>query len=190
MKKILVVDDIQENLDTAKTFFSTVADFEFVYAMNRRDAEKYLDDVYAVITDGSFPTNSEVEFVDVDFNHFANRTDCFIDESTGKIAYKENIVQANGLWVLFKTILSGKPAIMLREHGGVYMLLVNEKDHSHLRDVLIRISENPTAGDYVSFWRYAHFEGTKYTLDGLISYMKKTDVSAWSLAWKRLQEQF
>lgn len=190
MKTILVVDDIQANLDTAKSYFSTINDYNFVYASNRRDAEKFLGDAYAVITDGSFPTNSEVKFIDVDYNHSIDGKNCYIDKSTGETAWEENIVVANGYWVLFKAVLSGKPAIMLREHGGIYMLLVNENNHNHLGSILNRITTEPTGDDYVSFWRYAHFEGTKYTRDNILRGRTKTQTSSWELAWKRLQEQF
>ena len=55
MKKILIVEDTQANLDAAKAFFSTISDFEFVFAANRKEAEEFLSSVDAVITDRSMP---------------------------------------------------------------------------------------------------------------------------------------
>ena len=123
MKKILIVEDTQENMDAAKAFFSTIKDFEFVYATNRKEAEDLLESVDAVITDRQIPyvsgenVNSYAEDLlsemkedlSDDFDRYALK---FLQQRQGyalmAIAYSVNV-----------------PVIMASEHGILMALVVN-----------------------------------------------------------------
>lgn len=186
MKKILIVDDTQANLDAAKAFFSTISGYEFLYATNRKDAERYLEEVYAVITDRQMPSKAEIEFLD-----------CNISEHQSFIA--KNVSEANGYHLLYTVYLSGKPVVMATEHSALAICLSNitvptekqykgdPKDFS-LEALLLLINENPTFDSYQSLYRYGNFGGVKNL--GWNEGILKTQERAWKIIWEELIKQF
>lgn len=189
MKKILFIDDTKENLDAAKAFFSTIPGFEFVYATNRQEAEKHLEEVYAVITDRSLPY-SETSLIGCDFP----------DNEKEDVEY--NYVQTNGYYLLLKALSMGKPAIMASDHGGMIILegkLVpsTQIENFSLEATLQRMSVKPTYEDVCSFFYHANNEATHAVRleDTRKSYgaernIFKTEDKAWVLVWEELQKQF
>jgi hypothetical protein len=178
MKKILIVDDTQANLDAAKTFFSTIPGYKFVYAISRKDAEVLLTDAYAVITDRSIPW-SDLE----QFN--------FLSEGVNKILLQE-YAKVNGDYVLIMAKLMNKPAIMATDHGKFGLMVLKSveefKKDTKLLEILSQMSTNPTPDLYWSFQR------NKTVSQGISvkwhEGMSKTYSKAWSLAWEELQKQF
>ena len=189
MKKILIIDDTQVNLDTAKSFFSKISGYEFLYATNRKDAEKYLEEAYAVITDRSLPY-SETSLIGCDFP----------EDKKGRV--ENNYIQANGHHLLLKALLSGKPAIMASEHGGLMILNGSvapstKMENFSLEETLQRISTEPTYEDIGNLWTYGNFEGTHIVRKeetmkawGAPKDIVKTEEIAWKMTWEELQKQF
>ncbi len=193
--KVLIVEDTQVNLDAAKAFFSTITDYEFVYATNRKDAEKLLEDVYAVITDRSLPSNGEVKFLDCE------------TPNDGKQYFVENIVGANGYHIMYMAHFLGKPVIMASQHGErgplglmrpriVEVLLERQttdwsestlKDFS-LEKLLMEVDQSPSADLYHQLWQYGNFGGVNFL--GWRDGIQKTQEVAWKCTWEKLREQF
>ncbi len=178
MKKILIVDDTQANLDAAKAFFETVSGFEFVFATNKEDAEVALAEVDALITDRDLP-------------YF-----------TGD---KQEHDVENGYMLGILAKLQGKPVLMLTEHG---QLMVSEVNTSHedfkiaeeavqklagLRGVKSCAKHGEQEGVDVKTYicklmDVTHRGNTIYKFDNING--TKKDKSAWQIAWERLQKQF
>ena len=89
MKKILIVDDTPENLKAAKDFFSQNKEYEFLYAVNRSEAENLLPECDALITDLQMPFDSE----------------------------SKGINGLNGQLLELEAYHMGKPSIALSQHG-------------------------------------------------------------------------
>lgn len=193
MKKILIVDDTQANLDAAKAFFSTISGYEFIYATNRKDAEVLLPEAYAVITDRSLPSNTDVEFLD-----------CEIPEDKMGLV-KVCFVQANGYHIFYSAHLAGKPVVMAMEHGSFGMSLpkitpINELSENQTSDwdfdpkdfsmekLLLEIDTNPSLELYDRLWSYGNFGGARHL--GWKEDLLKTNTEAWKMAWEELQKQF
>lgn len=106
--KILVVEDTPKNLDTAKAFFSTITDHEFVYATNCVDAATLLDEVDAVITDQSIPYSATQEL--------------------GYTHQIENNVRLGQVWhgnfIALKAMKQTKSAIVISQHGEGILLIM------------------------------------------------------------------
>lgn len=100
MRKILIVEDTQANLDAAKAFFSTISGFEFVYATNRKEAEEKIKEADAIITDRSMPFD-------------------------GVPQYNQIAAEANGYLVAANAKKENKPVILLTEHGRLGIGTVN-----------------------------------------------------------------
>lgn len=189
MRKILIIDDTQANLNVAKAFFATIPGFEFVYVTNRAEAEKHLEEAYAVITDRSLPY-SETSLIGCDF------------PEDNKSWVERNYIKANGHYLLLKALLSGKPAIMASEHGGLMILNGSvspstRMENFSLEQTLQRISTEPIYKDIVNLWEYGNFEGThivrkKETMiaHGAPKDIVKTEEIAWQMVWEELQKQF
>jgi hypothetical protein len=189
MKKILVIDDTQANLDTAKAFFSTIPNFEFVYVTDRQEAEKHFEEAYAVITDRSLPY-SATSLIGCDFP----------EEETEDV--EALTIKANGYFLLLKALLLGKPAIMASEHGG--LMIMNgttapskQIENFSLEETLQRISTEPTYEDMDKLWTYGNHEGTHITRKeetmkawGAPQNILKTEEVAWRMVWEELQKQF
>ncbi len=175
MKKILVVDDTQVNLDAAKAFFSTITDFEFVYATNRKDAAGLLEEVDALITDRSLPwTQSEL------FN-------CKMPKNIDEI-FIDIYLQHNGMYLLMKACLLNKPAILATDHGSFdLMYLRNEsgcREDASLHELMLQMEKNATNNTYWEFGRHP-----RTTQDFSVQRHKdlsKVDSNAWQLAWEEL----
>lgn len=186
MKKILIIDDTQANLDAAKLFFSKISSYEFLYATNRKDAEKYLEEAYAVITDRQMPSKANVELLD-----------CDIPEE--KMTIAKNVSEANGYHLLYTVYLSGKPVVMATEHSALAICLPNitvptekqykgdPKDFS-LEALLLLINENPNFDSYHSLYRYGNFGGVKNL--GWNEGVLKTQERAWKMIWEELIKLF
>lgn len=196
MKKILVVEDTLENLEVAKLFFSKVVGFEFIYATNREEAEKCIDEVYAVITDRSIPMTTDANFIDCELTP----EDC----PFGEQEVIDYIKMANGFYILYKSYFEKKPVIMISDHGNLILVwpaivespttncssktklsFSNSSTADVLQDILFNIKNNPSAWAYKDLCIYGNRIGRSE-----LCYCTKTEVEAWEIAWKRLQEQF
>lgn len=179
MKRILIVEDTQENLDAAKAFFKTVSGFDFVYTTNKEDAEAELAKADALITDRNLPYfNGDVEDYTVE----------------------------NGYMLGILAKLQGKPVVMLTEHG---QLMVSEvkADHENFKIAEEAVQKLSGLKGVSSLARHGKQEGvdvckyiwqlmgvthtgknTIYNFDNLVG--TKKDPTAWQIAWERLQKQF
>lgn len=179
MKKILIVEDTQANLDAAKAFFETISGFEFIFATNKEDAEVALAEADALITDRDLPyfTGDNQEY---------------------------DIENGYMLGVLAK--MQGKPVLMLTEHGE---LMISEVNASHENFMIAEEAVQNLAGlkgvkscakhgEQEGVYVKAHIgklidvthrgSGTIYSFDHING--SKKDKSAWQIAWERLQKQF
>jgi len=102
MKKILVVEDTLENMEVAKIFFSKINDFVFIFCANRKEAQQYLREVDAVITDRDMPFESR--------------------EKEGSYTPVEGCILA----IQAKNL--EKDVVIISEHGTLQIGIVDEKD--------------------------------------------------------------
>lgn len=178
--KVLIVEDTQVNLDAAKAFFSTITDYEFVYATNRKDAEKLLEDVYAVITDRSLPSHPDINFLE--FN--ASELECPGDA--------ELFPQANGNWIANKAFLMKKPCVMATQHGSLFIFFPKidlhecQKSYAPVEQLVINLLENPSNDSYSKLMGFGVHGKGAYRVDGVT----KSTVEGWDIAWRELQKQF
>ncbi len=179
MRKILVVDDTESNLAAAREFFSKVEGYEFVYATNRKDAEVFLEDAYAIITDRSIPSNAEVELFD-----------CEIPEE--EVEMTNAIIQTNGYYLLLRAFLLGKPAVMAAEHGKLGILFADpDQETEILKALLDNIARAPSFEHYLAlFVSQQDGRRTDITRDGWQEGVFKTQPSAWAKIWTELQQKF
>ena len=164
MKKILIVDDIKTNLDVAKLFFSKIPGFEFLFAVNRKEAEELLKISDALITDGSFPYENEEDF----------------DGAQG----------LNGYYLLLLASSQTKPAILLSDHGEqFYSRIARSKESS--QDIIDQYPNfnpfNPTQQE--QFWNIARNSEIIFQLPTKYDATKK-DSSGWKYGWEEIQKQF
>lgn len=163
--KVLVIDDKQENLDAAREFFSKIPVFEFLFAMNRKEAEELLKVSDAVITDGSFPYETEENF--------------------------NNSHGLNGHYVLLLASSQNKPAILLSDHGEqFYSNIANNQEVSKRT-----IEKQFTNFDPFDMVRYSEYWNIVQNPEVIVelptrSYTTKKDSSGWEYGWKEIQKQF
>jgi CheY-like chemotaxis protein len=188
-KRILVVEDTAENMETAKKFFEGLlsSDFEFVYCKNRQEADVNFKEAYAVITDRSIPYNDE------------QVSDAQKVQFCASVSYTEyRLPEINGVYLMFKAKTSGKPAVLISEHGdlqiGVQPLDLNGR--SFLKRLLSVIDAKREKN--CLFWSdYEYLSEFSKSWDSpiRINYdigvgIKKTSTDAWRIAWEELQKQF
>lgn len=186
MKKIIVVDDTPANLDAAKSFFSKIKDVNFVFCINRKEAQNHLVSADGIITDIDMP---------------------FL-EPKGHWSAEEGSLLA----IYAKSI--GKKVVIASEHGSLELGLVDNShpdfiaatqsitqflDQEFNWDALTEkgIVDLP---DFASLWvRSKMFVVSKYYIvngslsNGLakdsiyeIDYdISKTTERAWELAWQK-----
>lgn len=165
MKKILIIDDTEENLDAAREFFSKITGFEFSFVMNRREAEELLKVSDAVITDGSFPYETEKNF--------------------------NNSHGLNGHYVLLLASSQNKPGILLSDHGEQFYSKIAKSQEASKRV----IEEQFTNFDPFDMVRYGEYWNIAKTPEIIVelptrNYTTKKDSSGWEYGWKELQKQF
>jgi len=163
--KVLVIDDKQENLNAAREFFSKITAFEFLFAMNRKEAEELLKVSDAVITDGSFPCETEENF----------------NSSHG----------LNGYYVLLLASSQNKPAVLLSDHGEQFYSNVAKSQEVSKRV----IEKQFTNFDPFDMVRYSEYWNIAQNPEVIVelptrSYTTKKDSSGWEYGWKELQKQF
>lgn len=191
MKKILVIDDLTENLDSAKEFFSTVNNLEVGYATSRKQAEKMMESCNydGILTDRSFPYEE------------GETADDYSDN------YKlEELMKMNGDVVMINTAISKNiPFVMCTSHGHCNYLYYLVVDRSEIPDFENKLNYFQS---YKGDWRKSTREDREkvidiYSLKGRLGRRHestrkakqedvewpKTDVRFWSVAWERLQEQ-
>lgn len=184
MKKILVVDDKNENLEAAKAFFSTIFGFEFIYCTNRKDAEKLILEVDAVITDRSMP---------YDENNYYNVIPSEIPDYT--IDHNLNFFsEVNGDYIFCKVVTLGKPVVMISGHGedDLQIGLFDSKRYTIPVDLLEANAENPSWFICEKFFSYTHSGGGGgYAFEVLPhGQISKRETVSWKKAWNALIEQF
>jgi hypothetical protein len=179
MKRILIVDDTQANLDAAKAFFSTIPGYEFVYVTNRKDAEACLLEVDALITDRSLPWTDTEQF------------NCEIPSGASKSLFP-NYLQSNGHYLLLKSCLVNKPSIMATDHGkfGLMKLANRSKwqEDSSLEDIIFLMENRTTLDTYFTFGKHPVVKEIQVL--GWYENLSKTTQQAWKLAWEEIQKQF
>jgi hypothetical protein len=178
MKKVLIVEDTQENLDAAKAFFKTISGFEFVYATNKEDAVVALAEADALITDRDMP---------------------YFDGA--KVDYSPE----NGYMLGILAKMQGKPVIMLSEHGQLLISNVNNTtaDFEAVKEVVEKLAQlkgigpddrwdneelKPTFGKLIKICHQGE-NVYKFNYKNEVTGTKKDEI-AWRTAWERLQEQF
>ena len=138
MKNILIVEDNQKALNTAKKFFSGKR-YNFIYAENFKEAVSILkkEKVDFVITDRSIPYSRER------ISQYANNDEipyCYSDDS-GKLVDKKGIernfrdkqphisnMEAYGLLINYISYLKGIPSFVNTNHGDIIMCFVCKYD--------------------------------------------------------------
>ncbi len=181
MKKVLVVEDTMENMEAAKAFFSTVEGFEFIFAMDREQAQKLLPEVDVLITDRRIPFNEEIDFPG------ANPPK---DES-------HNDTEYNGFFLTASAIYKKLPVIMAAEHGNL-MLFIPKNQSEEVIEVLggfLRFLETKEEIKKLRWEDQNIFE--TFCRNILLEYLhrqrisiKKNSPDAWKLVWEKLKEQF
>lgn len=173
MKKILIVEDTPINLESAKKFFATISNFEFIYTTNRYEAQQLLSTVDALITDRSIPFCSSDTI-----NNYSNLRH-------GENDYKI-VLNMNGYDLLAQAVVLGIPRLMFSNHGTSNFLLT--LDNKELCEKALDLKGD----DYDGTHRYEVFspvdsEAKRNRLDEDIT---KDKSSSWALAWTELQKQF
>ncbi|TSD03201.1 MAG: hypothetical protein Athens071416_262 [Parcubacteria group bacterium Athens0714_16] len=171
-KKVLVVEDTPENIAAAKDFFSQVDGFDFLFAINRKEAESLIHEVDALLTDRSLPFQREDTI-----NSYRNCP----SEDYGYV------LEANGYDLLAQAVAKGIPCLMFSNHGDSNFFItipfiekesckkiLNSKtddyDTKHRQDLRCAINQ---------FCEREHLE------DG----MSKEKLNSWKSAWERLFQQ-
>jgi len=94
MKTILVIEDTPVNMETAKSFFSSIDGYNFIYAMDRQSGIKLYPTADAVITDRSIP------------------------QRYGETPIKRfEWCQQRGYYFLAKSFFDKKPCVMITQHS-------------------------------------------------------------------------
>ncbi len=167
MKKVLIVEDTQENLESAKAFFSTIPGFEFVYATNRKEAESLLPAVDAMITDRSMPFDGIPQYSELD-------------------------AQANGYLLAVNAKTMKKQVVMVSAHGnraGITAVNISSVGFNKIAELV-----NAYAGREISEIEAGNVGRAKFG-SGVFEFewvdnLSKTSSECWSLAWGQLQKQF
>lgn len=165
MKKVLIIDDRQENLEAAKKFFSNIQGFEFLFVTNRKEAEKLLEISDAVITDGSFPYKDERNF--------------------------DNAHGLNGYYILLLASAQNKPGILLSDHGEQFYSKLAQSQKTSKKV----LKEELANFDPLNMDHYAKYWSIAYNPDIIVnlptrSFTTKKNSSGWEYGWKELQRQF
>lgn len=188
-KRILIVEDTAENMETAKKFFEGLlsSDFEFVYCKNRQEADRNFEEAYAVITDRSIPYNDE-HISDAQSSQFCKDT-----EYT-----KCKLPEVNGTYLMLKAKVQKKPSVLITEHGslGIGTQPLELNFDSFQETLLYIIDEKKKNGClFWSDYEYLYWFGCRCwesIRTDFCSYrdVKKTSTDAWRIAWEELQKQF
>ncbi len=171
MKKILIVEDTQANLEAAQSFFATIPGYEFLYAVNRKEAEALIQTADAVITDRNMPYEG--------------------------IPKNPNFYQIeNGYQIALYSKLLGKPTLMLTEHGRLGFGLVDVDSpgfHSGSEAAKAAFGKNISclddSGLEDTIMEACHRSGMAVRIDWRVE-IPKTSIEAWKLGWEELQKQF
>lgn len=189
-KKILIVEDTSENMNAAKTFFSTVSDFEFVYTDNRKDAqllltekETFLIDIIALITDKSIPYLPKETLEDYRLYN-PGLYNLYTDES----ALKE-IQKSNGCALMAIAHSKGIPAIMVSEHGSASAQMLNCNNFSHEAKVIGKILPQLNPYSWESYEISSSLDTKEMVKQILTSTYGKVDTRTWQRFWDYFQTQ-
>lgn len=184
MKKILIVEDAQDNLDAAKAFFSTIPDFEFVYAPDRERAEDLLSKVNAVITDRQIPyiAGEGIESYNKEL----------LQEMRGEGDNDSYIFmwlqQRQGYAIMAIAHASGLPVVMVSEHGNLMVSCI--ADNEVVKDIGVGLkSLAPYSRESYKLASELNGSTCRNNLGNYDGITKK-ERQAWAIAWEKLQEQF
>ena len=172
MKKILIVDDKQVNLDAAKAFFAQIKDYEFIYATCRSEAEKFLPEVDAVITD------------------------CELPYITGETmpTHLEDCMDINGYAIVIHAMALKKPIIMVSHHGNVFVRhYANPQNLWKATQAEFDEAFKNSIGDCLyscKDWYYKYDHCNFFNGETIDQNLSKENQSGWEFAWKELCKQF
>ncbi|MDO8469796.1 MAG: hypothetical protein Q7S84_02110 [bacterium] len=172
MKKILIVEDTKENLQAAKSFFSTVKGFEFMYATSRKEAQELLPVADALLTDRSMP------FLSTDsigsYSNLKRDND-----------YKV-LLERNGYDLLAQAVVMGIPRLMFTNHGTSNFFITLE--NKEICEEALRLKEDDYDAEHrLRILASVNNEAKRHRLE---EYVTKDKSSSWELAWIELQKQF
>lgn len=197
MKKVLIVCSNQVDLDAAKTFFSTIPGYDFLFHSNRLDAQAILESSDILITDANIPYSPN-DSID-EYPHYFELINNGIDENDFiPLSKEEAYAAATGLngWALMLQVKTRNiPNLMIGEYGTfkkLDMLKIPDKASQPSKELLAltkgdtRKNWREFAEKFDSYWNENHqfFCWCQHAGE------KSTGITTdWEIVWEQIKKQ-
>jgi hypothetical protein len=176
MKKILILEDTNENTDTAKKFFESIdqQEFTFMYVETVTEAIKHLHDTYFLIADRGVPIISNETMAD------------YKKTSYQHVKYLQ---EDNGYMIAAIAKSMNIPFVIFTEHGKASIIIAEKEKEKKLVTIgqILKVLDlhSQTARDVLS-WIIEEQYFKRADLGTW--FQRKSDIVTWENLWRKLIE--